>query len=79
MKGVVMLNYLKKEANLTYTEKGALTYRSTMSHCLDLFYRIGAFRNVEEKVIIDQFIKAYTENADLAMRILFYASTALHK
>lgn len=32
-----MLKLLKKEANMTHTENGAVTYRSTQSECLDLF------------------------------------------
>lgn len=34
-----MLNAIKREANITYTENGAVTYRSTMSDCLDFFPR----------------------------------------
>lgn len=33
-----MLNAIKREANITYTENGAVTYRSTMSDCLDFFF-----------------------------------------
>ena len=68
-----MLQELKKEANYTYTENGALTYGSTMNHCLDLFATIGGMRRAESKEIITRFIKAYVENPDVAMRILFYA------
>ena len=32
-----MLKFLKKEANMTHTENGSATYRSTQSECLDLF------------------------------------------
>ena len=37
-----MLNHLKSEANIAYTENGAVTNASTMSDCLDLFAVIGA-------------------------------------
>lgn len=37
-----MLNHLKNEANIAYTENGAVTNASTMSDCLDLFAGIGA-------------------------------------
>ena len=68
-----MLNMLKRMMNRTYTENGAVTFRTTRSDCLDLFSRIGALRNASEEFIIDSFAKAYIENPDLAMKILFYA------
>lgn len=67
-----MLNYLKKESNLTYTENGAVSNASTMSGCLDLFAAIGALRNAPESDVIARFIHAYAENPDMAMKILFY-------
>ena len=68
-----MLEFLKKEANRTYTENGAATYASTMSDCLDLFATIGALRNASEEEIISRFVRAYAEDADIATKILFYA------
>lgn len=69
----MFLEDLRKEENLTYTENGALTNRSTNSYCLDLFAAIGALRNAEDSEIISRFIKAYTEDRNLAMKILFFA------
>lgn len=68
-----MLKFLKQEANLTYTENGAVTYRSTQSHCLDLFAAIGALRRESDGEITGHFLRAYAENPDLAMKTLFYA------
>lgn len=68
-----MLEQLKKETNYTRTENGALTYASSMNSCLDLFSGIGAFRNVPEEKIISRFQRAYAENAELAMKCLFFA------
>ena len=68
-----MLHYLKKEANQTTTENGAVTYATTKSDCLDLFATIGAVRQAEENEIISRFKKAYLENPSLAMKILFFA------
>lgn len=68
-----MLQYLKQEANRTFTENGAVTYASTMSDCLDLFATVGALRRESEVEIISRFIRAYTENKDIAMKLLFFA------
>lgn len=67
-----MLNHLKNEANIAYTENGAVTNASTMSDCLDLFATIGAIRAAEDGEIIKRFVRAYTEDADVAMKILFF-------
>ncbi len=68
-----MLRFLKREANLTRTENGAATYVSTTSHCLDLFATIGAIRNAPEREIMQRFTMAYTEDPNIAMKILFFA------
>lgn len=68
-----MLDFLKKEANKTFTENGAVTYVSTKSDCLDLFATIGALRNASEEMIIKRFVKAYAEDPDLALKTLFFA------
>ena len=68
-----MLEALRTEANLTFTENGAVTHVSTLSDCLDLFATIGALRHASEQVILDRFIRAYTEDPDAAMKIIFYA------
>ncbi len=67
-----MLELLKKEANMTHTENGAATYETTMSDCLDLFATIGAIRRQSDEEIINRFVRAYAENADTAMKILFF-------
>ena len=67
-----MLNHLKNEANIAYTENGAVTNASTMSDCLDLFATIGALRAANDQEIIRRFVRAYAENADIAMKILFF-------
>ncbi len=68
-----MLEFLKHTANKTYTENGAVTYQSTMSDCLDLYASIGALRSASESEIAQRFMRAFAENADLAMKIAFYA------
>ena len=68
-----MLKYLKNEANLTFTENGAVTYASTGSECLDLFASIGALRHADDEEIISRFVRAFTEDRDKAMKLIFFA------
>ena len=68
-----MLQYLKEESNKVYTENGAVTNESTGDFCLDLFATIGAIRKAEDGEIESRFVRAYTENKDIATKILFFA------
>ena len=67
------LNNLKEQSNITYTENGAVTNASTFSDCLDLFYMAGAMRNADTKEISKAVVKAFAEDRDLTMKILFFA------
>lgn len=67
-----MLNPLKNESNLTLTENGATTYASTQSNCLDLFASIGALRRESDEEIVTRFSRAFAENSDIAMKIIFF-------
>ncbi len=68
-----MLDFLKKEANKAYTENGAASYATTTSDCLDLFATIGGLRGENEVEIVKRFMRAFSENRDLAMKLLFFA------
>jgi len=68
-----MLQALKSETNMTYTENGAVTHASTLSSCLDLFSTIGALRQQSAAETVRRFENAWAEDRDLAMKILFYA------
>lgn len=52
------------------TENGMKARASTASACVDLFYAIGASRG---KNIIPQFVAAYVENREVALRIALWA------
>lgn len=67
-----MLEYLKNSADM-YTENGALAYSSSGSDCLDLFFKAGAFRNADEQTVSDAVVRAYCEDPDAAMKIIFFA------
>ncbi|MBQ9882305.1 MAG: DUF2828 family protein [Synergistes sp.] len=68
-----MLEYIKQEANMTLTENGAAAYESTGSNCLDLFASIGALRRESDAEITARFARAYAEDSDAAMKLLFFA------
>ena len=68
-----MLKELKNEANYTTTENGALTHASTLSDCLDLFATAGALRHASDEEIIERVLRAYAEDPDTAVKILFFA------
>ena len=66
------LELLKNEANRTFTENGAVTLSTTQSDCLDLFALGGALRDADVNRVESIFMKAYAENPDNALKILFY-------
>lgn len=69
---VVMLNHLKNETNVAYSENGARAFVTTKSAVLDFFAQGGALRYRDETEIIALFTKAFGENPLLAMKALFY-------
>jgi hypothetical protein len=52
------------------TENGMKARKSTANACVDLFFKIGAMRG---KDVTKEFVAAYVENKDLALRIAQWA------
>ena len=69
---MTMLNALKNDTNITYTENGALTHKSTMSALMDMFAMGAAMRNRSEEDVILMWRKAFKENPVYALKCLFY-------
>ena len=63
---------MKNEFNKTFTENGAVAYKSTNNACLDAFGSLGAMRFSSDEDIIRTFSKALYENRDLAIKMAFY-------
>lgn len=63
---------LREMNNVTYTENGAISLRSTLDAVYDLFALGAAFRQRSEEDIILLFKRAYREDPELAMKCLFY-------
>ena len=67
-----LLNGLKNQANIGYTENGAVKYYSTKSMLLDLFGMGAAYRTRTDADVILLFKNAYEENPEYALKCLFY-------
>ena len=59
--------------NMTHTDKGALTHKSSISSIVDFFFHGAALRSESNhKRILDLFKEAFKEDPTTALRILFY-------
>ena len=67
-----LLDGLKDEFNYGITENGAKKHLTTKSDVLDMFALCGSYRNRSDDDCILAFKKAYEENAELALKCLFY-------
>lgn len=70
------INGLREMNNVTYTENGAISLKSTLDAVYDLFALGAAFRQRSEEDIILLFKRAYREDPELAMKCLFYIRDA---
>ena len=66
------LDNLKEEASFTETLNGAKTHSTSGDACLDLFAVAGGMRHRSYRDQIHLFDRAYIENPELAMKLLFY-------
>ena len=55
------------------TANGAVTNKTSLSKCVDLFFLAGASRRMSESDIIKLFCQARAENKELAWRIVLWA------
>ncbi|MBQ7364333.1 MAG: DUF2828 family protein [Clostridia bacterium] len=68
-----MIHMLQNEAGRAYTENGGAAYASTGSDCLDFFATVGALRKATDADICTRFLRAFCENRDIAVKLLFFA------
>ena len=64
---------MENKSNWKLTENGASARTTTGDNLVDLFAVIGAMREREESDIISMWENAYREDAELAVRMIFYA------
>ena len=55
------------------TTNGMATNSSSLNHCVNLFFQIGAMRGKDKQVLINTFVQAYNENPLTAMKLLFWS------
>jgi hypothetical protein len=67
-----MLNELKNATNVSFTTNGARSYATTGSATLDFFAKGGALRSTTDAEKIALFTRAFSEDATLALKALFY-------
>ena len=63
-------------SNDSLTNNGAVTHSTAGNFCLDLFFIAGASRTMSEEDITKAFIRAYREDKNVALKILFWARDA---
>ena len=61
------------QTNDSLTENGMVTNSSSLNHCVNLFFQIGAMRGQDKSRLINAFTKAFGENPLTAMKLLFWA------
>lgn len=69
--GNSVLDGIIKDSSKTLTENGDVAYTTTQNNNLDFFFGASLFRGNDEKAV-QAFIKAYTQDKNLAVKNLFY-------
>lgn len=68
---IKLLDSLKTWTGETFN--WAVTHKSTLNACLDLFFIAWASRTMKEKEILKLFTLAFNEDKNIALKILFWA------
>ncbi len=66
------MNQLKNDTNYKYTENGGVAHKTTNSAVYDMFAFGAAYRSRSDEDCILLFKNAFEENAELALKCLFY-------
>ena len=66
---------LKKvlDQNEKRTENGAVGYETSGSALVDMNFKVPSYRNAQVQTILNDFLKAYSEDPELAVKWMFYA------
>ena len=59
--------------NKTFTENGGVGYETSGHALVDMNYKVASYRTAPEATILADFLKAFTETPELAVKWMFYA------
>ena len=57
----------------THTENGGVGYETSGHALLDMNYKVASYRSASEATILADFLKAFAETPELAVKWMFYA------
>lgn len=66
-------SFLTSMTNFSLTQNEGATNKSSLSHCVDLFFQIGSMRSSTEDDVILAWTRAFLEDPEIAIKILFWA------
>lgn len=67
----------RNKSVLGTTENGAIGYKNTKSVLLDMNFKLASYRSKDVSEIVADVKRAYSENAELTLKFLFYARDIL--
>ena len=68
----MFIENLKNELNTSVTENGAVGYKTTGKELLDFNFKVSSYRSMSENQIKKDFMKAFVEDKEIALKYLFY-------
>lgn len=66
------MDSIKRATNFIETENGAVAHKTTLNKVYDMFAFGGAYRQRNDEDCILLFKNAFEQDADLALKCLFY-------
>ncbi len=66
------IDFMENYQNCSVTENGALGYATSGHSLVDLNFMVSSLRSREEEFIVKNFIKAYYESSEYAVKWLFF-------
>ncbi len=65
------LSAISKQMNLTETQNGAITNKTSLDSCVDFFAQGGSIRSNSESEILSLFAKAFAQDKTIAVRLMY--------